>query len=127
MTLKHAYGDIDLALLQAELCQRRNRSFTFWIRAQCLIATPLRRFDVLLPLKQGQTLVYQWKHVRRFPAEHNRYRYCVIIKRSKLTLTVPALSLDQNVRLPPGIFAGPKVAHRCSMTSIGALMSDELN
>ena len=70
MTFKHAHGDIDLALLQAELCQRRNRRFTFWIRAQCLVATPLRRFDVLLPLKQGQTLVYQWKHVRRFPAEY---------------------------------------------------------
>jgi hypothetical protein len=68
MTLEHAYGDINLALLQAELCECRNRSFTFWIRAQRLIATPLRRFDILLPLEQGQTLVNQWKHVRRFPA-----------------------------------------------------------
>jgi hypothetical protein len=52
MTFEHAHRDIDLALLQAELSQRRDRSFTFWIRAQCLIATSLRCFDVLLPLKQ---------------------------------------------------------------------------
>ena len=67
MTLEHAYGHVDLALLQAELCERRDRSFAFWIRAQCLIATPLRRFDILLPLEHRQTLVNQWKYVRRFP------------------------------------------------------------
>jgi hypothetical protein len=82
MTFEHAYGNIDLALLQAELCECRNRSFTFWIRTQCLIATRLRRFDILLPLEQGQTLVNQWKHIRRFPAGQIDTDTCVIIKGS---------------------------------------------
>jgi hypothetical protein len=67
VALEHAYGNVDLALLQTELCECRNRSFTFWIRTQCLIATSFRRFDVLLPLEQGQTLVNQRKYIRRFP------------------------------------------------------------
>jgi hypothetical protein len=63
MTFEHADSDVNLALLQAELCQCRNCCFTFRIGAQCLIATSFRSFDILLPLEQSQTLVYQGQHI----------------------------------------------------------------
>src|SRR5712671_5792773 len=67
MTFEHAHGDVNLALLQAELRECCNRSFTLWIRAQRLIATSLRSVDVLLPLEKCQTLVNQRQHVHWVP------------------------------------------------------------
>lgn len=65
LALEHLHRNIDLALLQAELRQCRDGSLALWVHSQRLLAAPLCRTNVLLPLVHRQTLVHLRQNVAR--------------------------------------------------------------
>lgn len=48
---------VNLALLQAELCESRDCNVTVWVDVECLLAECFGGDDVLLPLEDGERLV----------------------------------------------------------------------
>ena len=68
LPVEHLDRDVDLALLQAELCESRDGSFALRVNLERLLAAFLRGLDVLLPLEERETLVDHREDVhRRWP------------------------------------------------------------
>ena len=64
LTVEQLDGQLNIALLEGELRESRDRGLTFAVNLQRLVAAALSVGDILLPLVQREALIDHRQHVR---------------------------------------------------------------